>query len=422
MTSGGISIRTGWAAVLALAALLCVAAFAPAAALAGSIAGTVTTASTAEPVEEVEVCAYPLDESEGWWCEETAADGTYTIAGLPEDEYGVEFWSWGQYLVQFYDGKENWVEADPVVVGSTPVTGIDAELLETSTIEGTVTAGGNPVEEVEACVWDGSENIFLGCTETGFDGSYAITGLEPGEYRVEFWPGWTGLDLAVQYYDHEFQLDEADPVALKVGETVTEIDGELEPGAEISGHVTSLATGAPLSYIYVCSIEALSGELWSCTETDGAGAYSLEHLSQGQYKVVFSIDFEEWFEGEEGFEEDDGYPTQFWNNQTTLAAANVIPIATGGAVSGVDARLGPPAPTPPVVTPPTVTPPMTPPVAKSPVKKRKCPRGKKLKKVKGKARCVKKRKHRKHRHRHHQMAGSSSASGARRELQRLFRG
>jgi Carboxypeptidase regulatory-like domain len=424
LTSRGTFIQRGWAAVLALAALLCLAAFAPAAATAGTISGTVTEAASGEPLEGVEVCAYAL-AFEDWACdEETASDGTYTLSGLFSGEYEVEFWSGGRYLTQFYDGKAHWWEADPVSVGTaTTTTGIDAALVEPATIEGTVTANGIPVGEVGVCLWDGTVNEYITCEETDFDGSYAITGLDAGDYRVEFWPGWSGFDLAAQYFDHKFQLDEADPVTVALGETASGIDGELEPGAEISGTVTSLATGAPLKWIYVCAIEALNSELWLCTETDTAGAYSLEHLSQGQYKVVFSIDFEEWFGEEEGFEEDDGYPTQFWNNQTTLAAASVIPIATGAAVTGIDARLGPPAPP---VAPPVAPPAVTPPAAQPPVhkpRKKKCPQGKKRKKVKGKVRCVKVRKRHRHRQHHHSAPLQHQAPfpGADRQLRHLFR-
>jgi Carboxypeptidase regulatory-like domain len=418
LTSQRIFIRRGWAAALALVALLCLAAFAPAAAMAGSISGTVTEAATDEPLEGVEVCAYALG-FEDWACGETVADGTYTLTGLFSGEYEVEFWSGGRYLTQFYDGKAHWWEADPVSVDtSTTTTGIDAALLDAATIEGTVTAGGTPVAEVSVCLWDGTVNEYLTCEETGFDGTYEISGLEAGEYRVEFWPGWTGLDLAAQYFDHKFQLGEADPIAVEAGETATEVDGELEAGAEISGTVTSLATGVPLKWIYVCAIEALTDELWLCTETNSAGGYSLAHLSQGQYKVVFSIDFEEWFGEEEGFEEDDGYPTQFWNNQTMLAAASAIPIATGAAVSGIDARLGPPAP--PVPPPPTVTPPtVNPPAAHKP-RKRKCRRGFKRKKVKGRVRCVKVRKHRRHRPQA-SLQARAPFQGAGPELRHLFR-
>lgn len=395
---------------------------APASALGatGSISGLVTDAETHEPVEGVEVCAYPLSlESEeeffGFACEDTDASGEYTLPELPAGEYEVEFWGVPEgYLVQFYDGKANWWESDPVVVGSGAVTGIDAELLRAAKIEGTVarSSDSEPVEEVEVCAYPISEEGSTRCGETGSDGSYVIQGLEPGEYKVEFWPGFSGQSLAFQYYDHKDHWGEADPVAIEAGETVTEIDADLGPGATIGGTVTSAATGSPLEEIPVCSIDATSGELQVCNWTEPNGHYVLPFLPGGPYKVVFSLEFSEFFGEEIFFGEDDGYPTQFWNNQPTLAAANVIPLATAQSVSGIDARLGTPLSPPPVVTP-------TSPPAVHHKHRRRCPKGKVRKKVRGKVRCVKRHKHR--RHRHHRGGGARSAASVVREQRPLFR-
>lgn len=382
-----------------LAALLCLGMlFAPGSALAagGSISGRVTAFSIhlspgANPIEGVKVCAWPLASEEGEFCSQTDAEGDYEIAGLANGEYGVEFNGRGVgYETRFYANEESWWEADPVVVEGGPVTGIDADLHHLTGIEGTVTrsADGEPVGEVEVCAWPvvESEESFGGCGETAADGSYLIAGLEPGEYKVEFWPGYTGQNLAYQFYKDKDRWFEADTVVVEAEGLTPGIDAELHPGATISGAVTT-ATGLPLNEIVVCSIDAPTGQLWICTLTEPDGSYELPFHSKGQYQVVFSLNFAEWFE--EGSEPGDGYPTQFWNNQTTLAAADVIPLAAGQAVPGIDARLGLPPPVPPMAVPP---------VAQTPThhKRRHCRTGFVRKKVKGKVRCVRRHKHRRH--------------------------
>lgn len=381
--------------LLAFAALLCVAAFAPTVASAaptGSIEGTVTGADTHEGIEGVEVCAWGFEsegEEEFWWdCVFTGLDGTYAIEEVPAGEYEIEFWAQGTgYLSAYYP---EWV-----TVGTEPVTGIDAELERASVIEGTVLRSSDeaPVEEVEVCAWSIGEEDFGGCAETGFDGTYQLE-VSPGEWGIEFWPAWTGQNLTYQFFNHRDRWSEADPVLVEEGETVEEIDADLDPGATISGHVTSAASGAGLDEILVCAIDATTDELTICTWTFG-GEYELPFLPAGQYKVVFSLDRNEWF-GVEWFEDADGFPTQFWNNQTTLAAANTIPLGVGQAVSGIDARLG----TPPSGGGPfaVVMPPATEQVgAPLPHKAKKhCRKGFKRKKVKGRYRCVKRKKHRRH--------------------------
>jgi hypothetical protein len=393
--------------LLALVAVLCAAAFAPAVASAaptGSISGTVTDAGTAEPIEGLEVCLWPFQGEEPLDCIFTDSAGEYEFSELEAGEYEVEFWGKPLgYIEQFWDGKDHWWESDPIVVGSEPVTGIDAAMVLGGTIEGTVTeaSGGAPVEEVEVCAWDFVNERYAACAYTEFDGGYALQALPSGEYQIEFWP-WEG-NLLGQLYDHKYDWSEADVVSVEAGEVVPGIDAELDAGGTISGTVYSAATGTPLKWIYVCSVEAATGELWSCTDTDGEGNYVLDRLFPNSYKVVFSLDFNEFFEEEEFEEEDDGFATQFWNNQTTLAAANPISLSLGQAAAGVDAHL---TSSTSVVQPPTSggttiiiinnTPPA---VIRSAGPHKRCRKGFVRKKVKGKVRCVKRRKHRHHRHR-----------------------
>lgn len=391
-------VGPGAAALLALVILLCLV---PAAAQAatGSIAGTVTDASTSEPIEGAEVCAEPAGEEEEWLyaCALTETDGTYFIGGLVPGQYKVGFWAGSQYEFQYYDGAGTWSQADPVeVLSGAKTTGIDAELQQTAGIEGTVVAteDGLGVEEVEVCAYpvSAAEENFYECGYTDSEGNYAVNGLAPGSYKVEFWAGFTGRRLAYQFWDHRSRYAEADVVALAEGERRKEIDADLEPGAAITGNVTDLATGLPLE-VRVCSIDATDDKLTICTWTDEEGDYGIHSLPAGSYKVAFSPELWEFFPGESfPWEEDDGFPTRFWDDQTTIAAANVISLATGGAADGIDTRLGNPKASPPAVVAP---------LAKAPVKKRKCRRGYKKKLVRGKRRCVKVRRHHRHRHRKH---------------------
>ncbi len=383
----------------ALAAPLCAAALMPAAASAvftGGIEGTITDAVSHDGIAGVEVCATRFEPVFIKSCEYTAADGTYAIESLPAGEY--EVWFYARRVGYFTAPRQGLV-----AVGNEAVTGVDAELVPFSRIAGTVTqsSDGQPVEGVEVCAYPVSGAGFADCAYTEPDGSYTLEELEAGEYGVEFQPYESGQNLVGEFYDGHANWNEADPVVLGAGDTASGIDAALDPGATISGHVSSAVTGAALEKIPVCAVEAATGELWICAATEAGGAYTLDRLRGGDYKVVFSIDFEEWF-GEEFEEEDDGFPTRFWNNQTTLAAANVISLATGGSVSAIDAHLGTaPAGQPPatIATPPAVTPPGTA-LSAPPPRHKQCRKGLKRKKVKGRMRCVRSKKRRHHGSKH----------------------
>ncbi|HEU4463213.1 MAG TPA: carboxypeptidase-like regulatory domain-containing protein [Solirubrobacterales bacterium] len=360
---------------------------APAAALAGSISGTVTDAATSDPIEAVEVCAYMEEEDEEWdyGCALTGAGGAYSIPALEPGSYFVEIWAGGLS----YRGK--WFEEVAVGDGDTVV---DAELEPTASISGAVLAveDGLGVEEVEVCAYDVVNQEYGGCDETGPDGKYLIPDLIGSEYKVEFWTGWTGRNLAFQYYDHENRWDDGAILEPEEGEALTGIDADLQPGATISGNLTSAASGQPLEEVRVCSIDAFTAVPLTCTWSNSKGNYFLRLLTDGGYKVAFSPELREFFP--ESGPEDDGIPTEFWDNQTSLAAANPIGLLTGGSVGGINAQLGsPPAPPPAFTPPPAAQPPVTAP------RKRKCRRGFRKKRIKGKVRCVKARKHRKHRQR-----------------------
>lgn len=98
---------------------------------AGSIAGTVTSASTKAGLAAVRVCASdPSTDVER--CAETTAGGVYALAGLPPGSYRLHFDPsalGGSYAPQYFDGQATELAAEPVVVAAGGSVGeIDAVL------------------------------------------------------------------------------------------------------------------------------------------------------------------------------------------------------------------------------------------------------------------------------------------------------
>ncbi|HEX6601226.1 MAG TPA: carboxypeptidase-like regulatory domain-containing protein, partial [Solirubrobacterales bacterium] len=355
--------------------------------LGASVSGTVIDAATKNPIEGVEVCAWSQteEEDEDPYCSETDALGQYFMDEIDADFYGVEFWGKPLgYVTQFYDGKLRWWEADEVGIAAEPVKGIDAELVTGGTIEGTVSRapGGDPVEEATVCAWELELELFGGCTFSDGEGDYALRGLAEGEYLVEFWPG-EDPDLLGQYYDGKSYSFEADPVPAGPGETKTGIDAELQVGGTIKGTVRVASTGAPVQWVEVCAWEAFSEGFGGCDYSNADGTYSLERLFPGNYKIEF------WTG-----ETETNLLNQYWDHKSLWSEANPLLINGGEIRTGINADLLTPG-LPPVKPPAAVITPPPPPVVKpvtSPVKPKKCRKGFKKKRVKGKFRCVKKRK------------------------------
>ena len=257
----------------------------------------------------------------------------------------------------------------------------------TGSISGTVTdADANlPVAAAEVCAWEVEGVEPPRCAFTEGDGTYAIEGLDPGDYTIEFWPGGANQELALQFFDGVSRREEADVVSLADGEARTGVDADLGLGSTITGNVFDATLGRAVEGIWVCSIDAVIDELLICDKTNANGNYGIPFLPVGGYKVVFSPDSRDWGVG--FLAEDDGYPTRFWNEEASLADAFVMSIGPSWFVGGIDVRYG----TPPLVAPPAINLPSPPQVRKP----RKCKKGYRKKLVRGKRRCVR-RKHRRH--------------------------
>ncbi|HEX6665484.1 MAG TPA: hypothetical protein VF081_02685 [Solirubrobacterales bacterium] len=368
----------------------------------GAIEGEVS-AEGGGPIGKVWACAYLVQDEEENGCDFTGSDGLYAVTGLVAGKYKVEFWPESTsppYVGEYYDDEAFWDEADEVEVkegASTP--GIDAELEEAATLEGEVRAAslGGAVEEFVVCAHPPTGGV-QECKLGRPDGTYTLTGLPAGEYKVQFTPSST-YNLLNQFYDHESSFEDADVVTVATGETKTGVDADLEQGAEIRGTVYSAATGTTLAGVTVCGLYLGAEEVWALSEcrfTSGGGSYALRGLWTDSYKVAFSSELKELF-GEESFvSEDDGYLTQFFNNQPTLASADPLSLAVPEVRVGVDAHLALSHPSSPL-QPPTISPALVKPKPRHRPPKR-CRPGFRKKKVMGKRRCVK--AHKKHRHSH----------------------
>lgn len=418
-------IRISATLAIVACSLLLVPAVASAAAT-GSISGTVTSASTHAGLGGVEVCAVEelyAGGSEGS-CVFTGSTGAYAIGSLAEGAYRVHFWprhgSGLNYLPQYYAHREFW-NYDPVSVGVAATTGVDAELTEGGSIEGRVTSelDGTPLGGVEVCAKYEYEDREPGCAVTDTDGRYLIVGLWDWEYRLQFFPERSGLPYFRSYgglvgYDAETEdWPQAEPVPVSLGQVTSGVDQTLKPDAEIKGFVTAAADGHGLAGILVCvapALELSKLDFWQeakCTRTNGGGAYSIDRLEGGGYKVLFSVELREYINSLPPQKpEEDGYPTQYWNDGTSWSSADVLTLTAPAVITGIDARLGPGPPTPVVSPSPPPLPPAAPPIVKP-----RCKPGRHLKKVKGQRRCVRPpaRKHRRHSSHRRNAHGSARA-------------
>jgi alpha-tubulin suppressor-like RCC1 family protein len=285
---------------------------------AGYIAGEVTSAATNEPIEGAKVCATIMNGTGSWRCATTNAGGQYTVAVHGSGNYEVRFWapSGSAYVTnEYYDGKRSSSEADTVPVTSGLTTSsIDAQLAAGGRIAGTVVSFST-----------------TGCVLTNTKGEYTISGLQTGEYGVEFHAA-SGLYLP-QYWDGKHATGEGQSVPVTIGQTTSGIDAELEPvSGAITGTVRDNATKSTIEGIGVCAYEVGTEEeklFGQCATTNPAGEYTITGLTGEEYIVEFYSPSESELT----------FATQYYDEKYSPLNAQVVHVIAGTYTANIDAAL-----------------------------------------------------------------------------------
>jgi hypothetical protein len=385
-----------------LAVFAALAVVAPALAAAGSISGTVADESHVG-IEGVQVCAriepFTVEET----CAETNAAGAYALAGLQQGSYKVSFHETRNrnYVDQYYNGKDEFGTADPLPVGSAQdLTGVDAEMHPGGTIAGSITdaISMDPVANFPVCAFASTPLGEVGrCSYTDPSGNYAINGLPPEDYQVEFL-GEGSFNYLTQYYDDASSSGGATLVKIEgPGDVEASINAALEVGAEISGTLTEVGTHKPLANVRVALLEPVTEEVLRFVPTDSAGRYAFRGRPAGAYVVGFSHTLF-------GPMNADCYSAQYYKGAATFSAATPLTVAPPQVLAGIDGEVAnrcPETHSQPVKVTLIER-------VQSPATLSRCHKGFHRKWVGGKRRCV--RKQRKH-HRRHEHSPHAHATG-----------
>jgi hypothetical protein len=212
-----------------------------------------------------------------------------------------------------------------------------ARAAELPQISGKVTAVGTnaALSGVEVCAYAQGGGEAHKCANTEPNGEYAIYGLAAGSYLVEFsdvTPGYV-----TQYYNDQSSPLHAQPITVGAGTAESGIDAELVMGGRIAGRVIDATTQAPIEDVLVCAFEG-EAEPGGCAPTNSNGEYVISGLPSGNgYKVEF-----------DAFGPSTEYRQQFYNDKSSLAEAQAVPVTAPGTASGINAALQRIPPAPPV--------------------------------------------------------------------------
>ena len=225
-----------------------------------SISGTVTLPAGSPPewMQSVMVSASGSGSGLGFSRSATPnpTTGAYTVTGLASGSYTVAFRvSTGMpgsqtpnVADEFYNNATTQSAAEPVDVSAGDRQNIDASLESGRSISGRVTL---PVDappdwlkavSVSAIAPNGSY-VGYGASVDPSTGTYSLTRLAPGDYRLRFGASsyfdgstWIPTDLASEYYNDAHDLATAETIATANSDAMG-IDATLDHGASLSGTI-----------------------------------------------------------------------------------------------------------------------------------------------------------------------------------------
>jgi hypothetical protein len=290
-----------------------------------SVSGKVT-APPGVNLSAVQAYLYTADGYSYAGSVQVTADGSYNFAGLAAGSYKVQFSAGSSgALEQWYGGAVTFTEATTVpVADSQELTLNDTALITGASISGKVTApAGVDLAAVRASVYNADNfRAYPISTQVQADGTYKVTGLRAGNYKVEF----SGYDSGAlsQWHASGTTMETATLLPLTAGQDLTGINATLIKGASISGKLT-VPAGVDLTMVNV-SATAEGSTYGSYGRVNADGTYAVKGLLAGTYKVNFS-------------NYNSGALDEWYNNVQTQAEATPITLTASQDRTAIDATL-----------------------------------------------------------------------------------
>jgi hypothetical protein len=292
----------------------------------GAVSGTVTnTAGT--KLAGVEVTAYALDSEDDWHLYSgpvtTAANGTYTLGGLPTGVDLTLHFEAATYLSQYWKGVASPFDATGFSLTSTTTrTGFNAKLTKGASISGVLTTGPTLHPDSDDVVISACKNLPGGsqpdCLEledppgyghVSYDsgtGAYSITGLAAGTYTVQVQYVGEG-NFRNEFFSDKRSAATATTFAVAAGASVTGKNIQLDAGAILYGNVHHGVDPVPGATVTVYPESEYfydEANFVDSAVTGPDGNYFIAGLEQGDYIILVTPP------------EDSGLAQQWYGGQT----------------------------------------------------------------------------------------------------------
>jgi hypothetical protein len=299
----------------------------------GSLSGHIYQSDGITPIAGAEVFVRPSKyfRDEGFHAV-TDSDGSYSVENLYLGEFRIFAGAEGYAKLKYYGGTYDWNKAPDVVV--TPpddTSGIDISLEIAGSISGFVYAsdGVTPIPHVSLWADTVTGEFLEGFNgNSGYNGSYIIEGILPGQYtvRIDDTPNW----YAGEYYDSKYAHGTADYIVVNAGSNTPDINFTLDEGGSVTGHVFDEDTGEPVEGLHLFA-----------SLPDGDGTAPIAGTSyDGSYKFVLKPGEYLIGTGDEpssvlGYK----YVPGWYENAHDMSNATLVNVTLHNETSGIDIYL-----------------------------------------------------------------------------------
>ncbi|MCW2777736.1 MAG: cell surface receptor domain protein, partial [Frankiales bacterium] len=186
---------------------------------------------------------------------------------------------------------------------------------------------GAPVARACTYLIDVGTGAYLATITSADDGTLRQDGLPTGRYVLQI-ASCGGPDIGAAWYGGGVTRASATEFAVTQGQT-TQLQVLAPRAATISGVVSAAVGGADKACVraYDAAATGLDGQVGSGATADAQGAYTLQHLYPGRYRIAFSASC------------DPGARTVFFPTSTTLTGATPVEVGPAEHRTGVDGLL-----------------------------------------------------------------------------------
>ena len=209
-----------------------------------------------------------------------------------------------------------------------PLSRLDFSLELGGSISGTVYEADGVTPVGDADVWADSYDCCAGGegTRTAPDGTFTISGLAPGDYRVGARASDQGL--VREFYDDTTDGELAARVSVSAGQTTPDIDFSLELGGSVSGTVYEADGVTPVgnAEVWAESYDCCGGGGGARTAPDGT--FTITGLAPGDYWI-----------GARAL--DQGLAGEFYDDTRDRDLAARVSVTAGQTTSDIDFSLEP---------------------------------------------------------------------------------